>query len=189
MYWIIKRISVTWVCNVLSIAETFCWFNNQIQNLKIVHKNAPSLCYSCYTPSWAIMETWREYGSQMFPVCWFFYCFGCIIGPLIIWFSKLVILLSPLFFNFMSIWYQKHWPSSVHKVHFKSLVFRSRSCNMTLRLWRHFVVHKTDWRLKTSLFLFLSLKLKVVKMWNFYYIFLRVGKYIDKLWNLHKCTF
>ena len=46
---ILKRIRVTWDCNALSVTETFCWFNKQVQNLKIVYRNVSSLCHSCYT--------------------------------------------------------------------------------------------------------------------------------------------
>ena len=55
MYWIMTRINFTWFSNALLVTETFCWFSNQVQNLKIVYKNIHSLCYSCYTPKPWIM--------------------------------------------------------------------------------------------------------------------------------------
>ena len=46
---IMKRISVTWYCNALSVTEISCWFNKPVQKLKNIYKNAPRLCHSCYT--------------------------------------------------------------------------------------------------------------------------------------------
>ena len=48
----------------------FCWFNKQVQNLKIVYKNVPCLCHSCYTKTpwvmfsvvvWWIYTLWFTY--------------------------------------------------------------------------------------------------------------------------------
>ena len=54
---IMKRITVTWNCNTLSVTEIFCWFYKQVQKLKIAYKNIPLLCnfFSTQTP-WEIFS-------------------------------------------------------------------------------------------------------------------------------------
>ena len=42
---IMKRITVICNCNALSVTEIFCWFNKQVQKLKIAHKKIPLLCH------------------------------------------------------------------------------------------------------------------------------------------------
>ena len=46
---VMKHISVTWDCNAVSVTEIFCWFNKQVQNLKIVYNNIPSLYHFLHT--------------------------------------------------------------------------------------------------------------------------------------------
>ena len=64
---IMKRISVTWDCNALSVTEVYCWFIKQIQNLKIVYKNVPHLCHCCYTQTSSVI-----FSAVVLVVWWIF---------------------------------------------------------------------------------------------------------------------
>ena len=99
----------------------------------------------------------------------FFYCFVCHIAPLIIWFFKLLILLSPLLFNFRPIWHPK--TLSFQQSHLQ--IFTSYiSCLQYAKSFNCFVMHSRNWQAKISLFQFLFLKLKVVMCrWIYQQIF------------------
>ena len=55
--------------------------------------------------------------------------------------------------------------------------------------WNRFIADKKDRRLNISLYRSVSLKVKVIKLWNIWHFFLRIGEYIDKFSNLHYLTF
>ena len=64
-----KRITVTWNCNALSVTEIFCWFYKQVQKLKIAYKNIPLLCnfFSTQTP-WEIFSVvlWWDIHAKIY---------------------------------------------------------------------------------------------------------------------------
>ena len=81
-----------------------------------------------------IGEKKKKKKKKLSPFCWVFYCFGCHIFPLIIRFSKLPILHSPLSSISGQCDIQKHMTFSAQKTTFKSAVLKSHAYNRTLRL-------------------------------------------------------
>ena len=79
------------------------------------------------------IKIWKAYVSQFFPFS-IFYCLGCHIVPLIIRFSKLLILLSDPVLQFHLDLTSKSTNSSALTSHLQ-ISFKSRAYKMTLRLW------------------------------------------------------
>ena len=106
--------SNAWWIYALRLTENFLKTFNEKHQTKIPKFDFPNFPWS--HPNLKVltgikylaeMEICRAHVSKFLSFCWFFDCFGCHIVLKIIRFSKLLILLIPLFSNFKPVWHPK----------------------------------------------------------------------------------